>query len=143
MTAMNRSHVAVARLSGLHLMAAVRRITRQLDTRGNHDLKGLPETLCRVLKVQEEAGELAQAVIGVLGQNPRKGFTHTWDHVVAEAIDTALSALVLAETVTRAHLEDTLDDRLEHHLDHLRSRAADSGAPDDPTTTREPIEVIT
>jgi NTP pyrophosphatase (non-canonical NTP hydrolase) len=124
------------------LVASVRRIVRQLDTRGNQDLKGLPETLCRALKVQEEAGELAQAVIGVLGQNPRKGVTHNWDHVVDEAIDTALSALVLAETVTQAHLEYTLEDRLGYQLDYLRRRAAASGAPDPSTSRREPNEVI-
>jgi hypothetical protein len=105
---------------------AVRRIAAQLDARGNRDLTGLPETLCRALKVQEEAGEMAQAVIGVLGQNPGKGVTHTWDDVVYEAIDTALSALVLAETVQPGTLGLTLAGR----LDHLARRAATSGAPD-------------
>jgi hypothetical protein len=109
---------------------AARRIAAQLDQRGNPDLTGLPETLCRALKVQEEAGEMAQAVIGVLGQNPRKGITHTWDDVITEAIDVVMSALVLAETVTREHLEYTLADRIAGRLDHLARRAAASGAPD-------------
>lgn len=108
------------------LTDAARRIAAQLDARGNRDLTGLPETLCRALKVQEEAGEMAQAVIGVLGQNPRKGVTHTWDDVVAEAIDVALSALVLAETVQPGRLGLTVTARLAH----LRQRAAASGAPD-------------
>jgi hypothetical protein len=107
------------------LVTAVRRIAYQLQSRGNPDLKGLPETLCRALKVQEEAGEMAQAVIGVLGQNPRKGFTHTWEHVVHEAIDVALSALVLAETVAPGRLDLTLTER----LDYLQRRAVASGAP--------------
>ena len=108
------------------LVTAAERIAAQLDTRGNTDLAGLPETLCRALKVQEEAGEMAQAVIGVLGQNPRKGITHTWDDVVYEAIDTALSALVLAETVQPGKLGLTLAGR----LDHLARRATTSGAAD-------------
>ncbi|WP_051808811.1 MazG-like family protein [Actinoplanes subtropicus] len=112
------------------IIDAARRITAQLDKRGNPDLTGLPETLCRALKVQEEAGEMAQAVIGVLGQNPRKGITHNWDDVVAEAIDVVMSALVFAETVTREHLEYALADRLAGRLDHLARRAAASGAPD-------------
>ena len=115
---------------------AARRIAAQLDQRGNPDLTGLPETLCRALKVQEEAGEMAQAVIGVLGQNPRKGITHTWDDVVYEAIDTALSALVLAETVQPGRLGLTLAGR----LDHLARRAAASGAPDaGPTTNTDEL----
>ena len=108
------------------ILDAARRIAAQLDQRGNPDLAGLPETLCRALKVQEEAGEMAQAVIGVLGQNPRKGVTHTWDDVVAEAVDTGLSALVLAETVQPGTLGLTLAGR----LDHLARRAVESGAPE-------------
>ncbi|MDI6101882.1 MazG-like family protein [Actinoplanes sp. NEAU-A12] len=114
---------------------AARRIAAQLDARGNSDLTGLPETLCRALKVQEEAGEMAQAVIGVLGQNPRKGVTHTWDDVVHEAIDTVMAALVFAETVQPGMLELTLDGR----LDYLRQRAAASGAPD----TEAPADIAT
>ena len=52
------------------------------------------EMTCRVLKVTEEAGEAAQAWIGFLGQNPRKGVTHTRDQVAAELADVAFTALV-------------------------------------------------
>ncbi|GAB1817311.1 MazG-like family protein [Herbidospora sp. RD11066] len=53
-----------------------------------------PEPLMRVLKVAEEAGEVASAVIGMVGQNPRKGRTHTRDDVAAELCDVALTAFV-------------------------------------------------
>lgn len=52
------------------------------------------ELTCRILKITEEAGEAAQAWIGLLGQNPRKGVTSTRDQVVAELADVAFTALV-------------------------------------------------
>ncbi|GAA0380258.1 hypothetical protein GCM10009541_23500 [Micromonospora gifhornensis] len=48
----------------------------------------------RILKVTEEAGEVAAAWIGAIGQNPRKGITHTSDDVAAELADVVLTALV-------------------------------------------------
>jgi len=48
----------------------------------------------RILKVSEEAGEVARAWIGATGQNPRKGFTHTSGDVVNELADVVLAALV-------------------------------------------------
>ena len=52
------------------------------------------ELTCRILKMTEEAGEAAQAWIGALGQNPRKGVTHTREQVAAELADVAFTALV-------------------------------------------------
>jgi NTP pyrophosphatase (non-canonical NTP hydrolase) len=54
----------------------------------------------RVLKLTEETGEAAEALIGATGQNPRKGVTHTMDDLANELCDVALTAmLALAETV--------------------------------------------
>ncbi|MBV1850275.1 MazG-like family protein [Catellatospora sp. NEAU-YM18] len=53
----------------------------------------------RILKVTEEAGEAARAWIGVTGQNPRKGVTHTPREVADELADVALSALVAIESL--------------------------------------------
>ena len=58
------------------------------------------ETLLRIMKLTEEAGEVSQAVIGVMGQNPRKGVTHTWDDVQAEICDVILTAMVVLATLT-------------------------------------------
>lgn len=55
---------------------------------------GAHEQTCRILKVTEEAGEVASAWIGVLGQNPRKGVTHSTQDVAGELADVAMSALV-------------------------------------------------
>ena len=54
----------------------------------------------RVLKVGEEFGETAQALIGAVGQNPRKGVTHTYADVRAELYDVALTALVAAASLS-------------------------------------------
>lgn len=60
-----------------------------------------PETdrLLRVMKLAEEVGETTQAVAGVLGTNPRKGVTHTWQDVEAELCDVILTAMVALSTV--------------------------------------------
>jgi NTP pyrophosphatase (non-canonical NTP hydrolase) len=58
------------------------------------------ELLLRMLKLSEEVGEVAQAVIGTLGHNPRKGVTHAWSDVQAELCDVALTALVALRTLT-------------------------------------------
>lgn len=48
----------------------------------------------RLMKVTEEAGEATQAYIGLVGQNPRKGFTHTTDDVLSELFDVIIAAMV-------------------------------------------------
>lgn len=58
------------------------------------------ERLLRILKLSEEAGEVAQAVIGATGQNPRKGHSHTWDDVHGELCDVILTAMVALRTLT-------------------------------------------
>lgn len=68
------------------------------------DAHGYPATLSeivRILKVVEEVGEVAAAVIGVTGQNPRKGVTHTVLDVKAELADTILTAMVALATLDR------------------------------------------
>ncbi|TDC37575.1 MazG-like family protein [Micromonospora sp. KC213] len=60
---------------------------------------GQAELTCRMLKLTEEAGEVATAWIGLLGQNPRKGVTHTRDDVAAELADVVFTALVAIESL--------------------------------------------
>ncbi|MFF5299908.1 MazG-like family protein [Streptomyces sp. NPDC013161] len=67
---------------------------------GNRPLDGREDLLLRMLKLSEEVGEVAQAVIGVTGQNPRKGVTHTWDDVQGELCDVVITALIALRTLT-------------------------------------------
>jgi NTP pyrophosphatase (non-canonical NTP hydrolase) len=72
---------------------AVRAWLDQVNGTGSHELT------CRILKVTEEAGEAAGAWIGLTGQNPRKGVTHSLDDVAGELADVALTALVAIESL--------------------------------------------
>ncbi|MCF0096881.1 MazG-like family protein [Micromonospora sp. MH99] len=60
---------------------------------------GQTELTCRILKLTEEAGEASAAWIGLLGQNPRKGVTHTGEDVAAELADVVFTALVAIESL--------------------------------------------
>jgi NTP pyrophosphatase (non-canonical NTP hydrolase) len=48
----------------------------------------------QVIKLQEECGEVAAALIGALGANPRKGETHTVEDVATEFADVAMTAML-------------------------------------------------
>jgi NTP pyrophosphatase (non-canonical NTP hydrolase) len=58
------------------------------------------EKLLRIMKLTEEAGEVTSAVSGAMGQNPRKGITHTWEDVQAELCDVMFTAMVALTTLT-------------------------------------------
>lgn len=59
------------------------------------------EDAMRVLKLVEEAGEAASAYIGKVGQNPRKGITHTRDELLWELADVAITALCAMQHFTQ------------------------------------------
>ncbi|MFJ4776784.1 MazG-like family protein [Streptomyces sp. NPDC088762] len=50
--------------------------------------------LLQVLKIGEEFGEAAQAVIGAKGTNPRKGRSHSWEDVHDEVCDVIITGMV-------------------------------------------------
>jgi hypothetical protein len=58
------------------------------------------ETAMRLMKLAEEAGEVMQAYIGVVGQNPRKGVTHTRADVADEVCDVIVTAAVALHEFT-------------------------------------------
>lgn len=89
------------------LFADIADITAWLDESNS---AGPHEDSMRVLKLTEEAGEAAAAYIGMVGQNPRKGVTHTLDDLLNELADVAVTALCAmqhftqGEDVTRAYV---------------------------------------
>ncbi|MFI9820780.1 MazG-like family protein [Streptomyces sp. NPDC052013] len=78
--------------------------------------------LLRILKLSEEVGEVAQAVVGATGQNPRKGTTHTWDDVQSELCDVAVTALVALRTLTPDARE-----AFTRHLERVTQRSLGRG----------------
>ncbi|MFF6885682.1 MazG-like family protein [Streptomyces sp. NPDC012421] len=114
-------------------------ITRLHDWLTAHqDLPPGQEILLRVLKLSEEVGEAAQAVIGATGQNPRKGTSHSWADVEAELCDVVITALVALRTLTpdapevfATHLRRVAD----RSLSRDRPRPSVRGASEEPRTT--------
>jgi NTP pyrophosphatase (non-canonical NTP hydrolase) len=80
------------------LWASVDDLWTWLDSQRPAD--GRDGLLLRMLKLSEEVGEVAEAVIGATGHNPRKGTTHTWEDVQSELCDVAITALVALRTLT-------------------------------------------
>ncbi|MEU5979563.1 MazG-like family protein [Streptomyces sp. NPDC047315] len=80
------------------LWPTVDRLRAWLDAA--NDRPAEEELLLRVLKLAEEVGETAQAVIGATGHNPRKGNSHTWQDVESELCDVILTAMVTLRTLT-------------------------------------------
>ncbi|MFE3327970.1 MazG-like family protein [Streptomyces sp. NPDC059176] len=56
--------------------------------------------LLRVLKISEELGEVAEALHGALGANPRKGASHSWGDVAKELADVIVTAMVALDSVS-------------------------------------------
>lgn len=67
------------------LWAAIDDLWTWLDE--NRPIGGQETMLLRMLKLSEE---VAEAVIGVTGQNPRKGVSHTWEDVQGELCDVVI-----------------------------------------------------
>ena len=113
LTQTNRLRSRVARLPGMdeRTWDIVGQLVQWLN--GSSTLPAETERLLRVMKLSEEVGETTQAIIGVLGQNPRKGVTHTWQDVEAELCDVILTAMV-ALTTFNSDARKVFAERLEH-----------------------------
>ncbi|WP_316760065.1 MazG-like family protein [Streptomyces herbicida] len=103
------------------LWASIDDLWSWLETNRPHG--GQEGMLLRMLKLSEEVGEVAEAVIGATGQNPRKGVTHTWEEVQGELCDVVITALVALRTLT----PDTRE-VFNRHLTRVTERSLGSAA---------------
>ncbi|MGW6391266.1 MazG-like family protein [Streptomyces sp. NPDC055103] len=101
----------------------IRRIREGLDEAAG-DLSSRELVLFRVLKIGEEFGEVAEALHGVNGTNPRKGKSHTTEDVVKELVDVAVTTFVALETVT-PDARKVFEERLQHLVDRPSRPAVD------------------
>ncbi|WP_180686269.1 MazG-like family protein [Streptomyces gossypiisoli] len=83
------------------------------------------ETAMRLMKVTEEAGEAAAAYIGMTGQNPRKGTTHTAADVADELCDVIIAAAVALHSFT-THPPAVLDAKLHAAARRLHAPASEA-----------------
>lgn len=93
----------------------------------NYDQGWAPEAVTwgRLAKIAEEFGEVIAAHIGATGQNPRKGFTHTWTDVNKELLDVALTALCAWEHMNGANGKSLV--ALDAHIAFVLNRAGLDG----------------
>jgi NTP pyrophosphatase (non-canonical NTP hydrolase) len=81
------------------------RISQMIDDTYPADLDDEAHRWRRCMKVVEEAGEVTEALLGMVGENPRKGQTHDLNDVRLELLDVALAALGAV-----AHLDGNVTD---------------------------------
>ncbi|GLX92537.1 NUDIX domain-containing protein [Herbidospora sp. NBRC 101105] len=94
---------------------------------------GPERPLLRVLKITEEAGEAAEAVIGLLRHNPRKARAHTRQDVVDELCDVAVTALIALASFS--------DDPRRDYESHVAKVAERAGIPARQRPPRFPVSV--
>ncbi|WP_405748986.1 MazG-like family protein [Streptomyces sp. NBC_01411] len=72
-----------------------------------------------MLKISEELGEVAEALHGALGANPRKGASHSLGGVAKELADVIVTAMVALDTVSgdgATVVEQQLQGRVEEEI---------------------------
>jgi NTP pyrophosphatase (non-canonical NTP hydrolase) len=83
----------------------------------------LPGRTARIIKLQEEVGEVSQAYIGFLGANARKGYSHTGQDVAKELADVVITAMVALHDWT-----DSPEQFVKEHLQGLLERIKEEGS---------------
>lgn len=93
--------------------ASVLAISSLIDASYSPDLDPEAHRWRRCGKVGEEYGEVTEALLGVVGENPRKGVTHDLSEVRKELLDVALAALGAV-----AHLDNNAGDPMAALAEH-------------------------
>jgi len=84
------------------------------DIKRLHEFHGEVPSEIRILKLTEEVGEVAEALIGMRGINSRKGTCRSRDDLLAELSDVIITAAVAMSGITgnvdqaRSHLDRRL-----------------------------------
>ena len=78
----------------------IARINAWLDRSNDGRIRSEHDDSMRVMKIGEEYGEAVQAYIGMVGQNPRKGITHSMEDLLGELADVAVTALCAIQHFT-------------------------------------------
>lgn len=94
-------------------------ISNWIDDSYPSDLGGEVHLRRRINKITEENGEVHEALGGMVGENPRKGVTHTRADVEYELLDVAVAALGALAHMTG---ENPIV-RLREHVDMVWERA--------------------
>lgn len=92
----------------------------------------------RILKLTEEVGEVAQALIGMNGWNPRKGRHATQADLLDELADVMITAGVAMATFTA-----DAGDVFQRRLDAVMARAGLAAAPSDDAGTGGRLAMVT
>lgn len=82
------------------MFADISRINAWLDQSNFRMNPELDESM-RIMKIGEEYGETVAAYIGMTGQNPRKGVTHSRSDVLAELSDVVITAMCAIQHFTQ------------------------------------------
>lgn len=77
----------------------------------------------RVAKIQEETGEVMEALLGFTGENPRKGFSHTMLDLSGEIADVAITALCALQHIMKDRL--AVENFMNAKLDAIHARNID------------------
>lgn len=98
--------------------ALITQLRKWLDENVPSEQTERERRLLRVLKIGEEYGEVAEALHGAMGANPRKGQSHTWVDVEKELCDVIVTSMVALATVS-PYARELLDERLQYLVDRV------------------------